>query len=76
MKVGDLVKYATNDIEHRIGDWPRSVQRWIGEGLLVSLDLKKDNMCEILDSRTGHIVRKHIIDVKFAHPERRYDEKR
>ena len=76
MKAGDLVKYATNDIEHRVGDFPRTIQRWSGEGLLVSCNLKEDNICEILDNRTGKIVRKHIIDVKFAYPERRHDERR
>ena len=76
MKIGDLVKYATNDIEIQIGDYPKTIQRWSGEGLLVSFNLKEDNICEILDNRTGKIVRKHIIDVKFAYPERRHDERR
>ena len=76
MKAGDLVKYAVHDIQHRIGDFPRNVQRWSGEGLLVSLDLKKDNICEILDNKTGRIVKKHIVDVKFAYPKRRHDEER
>tara|TARA_X000000950_G_scaffold282160_1_gene380459 strand:+ start:276 stop:488 length:213 start_codon:yes stop_codon:yes gene_type:complete len=65
MERGDLVRYATTDIEIQIGDYPRNVQRWHNEGLLVSFD-KVQRMCEILDNKTGKIVRKHCSDVQVV----------
>lgn len=65
MERGDLVRYATTDIEIQIGDYPRNVQRWHNEGLLVSFD-KVQRMCEILDNKTGKIVRKHCSDVQLV----------
>lgn len=65
MKAGDLVRYATNDIEIQIGDYPRNVLRWNNEGLLVSFD-KIQRVCEILDNRTGRIIRKHCSEVQLV----------
>ena len=70
MKVGDLVRYATSNIEIQIGDYPKTVQRWNNEGLLVSFDLKKDNICEILDSKTGRVVQRHVSSVKLINSPR------
>ena len=70
MKVGDLVRYATSNVEIQIGDYPKTVQRWNNEGLLVSIDLKKDNICEILDNQTGRVVQRHISSVKLIHEPR------
>ena len=65
MKVGDLVRYATTDIETQIGDYPRNVERWNNEGLLVSFD-KTQRMCEILDNRSGKVVRRHCSRVQLV----------
>ena len=70
MKAGDLVRYATSEIEIQIGDYPKTIQRWNNEGLLVNFDLKKDNICEILDNKTGRIVKRHVSSVKLAHEPR------
>ena len=67
MKAGDLVRYATSEIEIQIGDYPKTIQRWNNEGLLVGFDLKKDNICEILDHKTGKVIKRHITSVKLAH---------
>ena len=65
MKAGDLVRYATNELMHQVGDYPKSVQLWTSEGLLISFD-KTQRMCEILDNKTGKIVRKHCSDVQLV----------
>lgn len=65
MKAGDLVRYATNELMHQVGDYPKSVQLWTSEGLLISFD-KTQRMCEILDNKTGEIVRKHCSDVQLV----------
>ena len=65
MKAGDLVRYATTDIELQIGGYPRNVRRWHNEGLLVSFD-KTQRMCEILDNTSGRIIRKHCSDVQLV----------
>ena len=65
MKSGDLVRYATNDLVHQVGDYPKTVQLWNNEGLLVSFD-KTQRMCEILDNKTGKIVRRHCSDVQLV----------
>lgn len=65
MKTGDLVRYATTDVEIQVGDYPRNVQRWHNEGLLISFD-KVQRMCEILDNKSGKIVRKHCGDVQLV----------
>ena len=67
MKTGDLVRYATSEIEIQIGDYPKTIQRWNNEGLLVGFDLVKDNICEILDHKTGKVIKRHITSVKLAH---------
>lgn len=65
MKTGDLVRYATTDVEIQVADYPRNVQRWHNEGLLISFD-KVQRMCEILDNKSGKIVRKHCSDVQLV----------
>ena len=65
MKEGDLVRYATTDIEIQIGDYPRNVERWHNEGLLISFD-KTQRMCEILDNRSGRVVRRHCSRVQLV----------
>ena len=71
MKAGDLVRYATSDIEVQIGDYPKTVKHWNNEGLLISFEERDCQfVCEILDSETGIVVRRHIIDVESMNLER------
>ena len=70
MKVGDLVRYATSEIQIQIGDYPKTVQLWNNEGLLVAFDMKKDNICEILDNKTGKLIKRHVSSVKLIHAPR------
>ena len=65
MKAGDLVRYATTDIEIQIGDYPKNVERWNNEGLLITFD-KTQRMCEILDSSSGLVVRRHCSRVQLV----------
>lgn len=76
MKVGDLVRYATSEIEIQIGDYPKTVQFWNNEGLLVTFDLKKDNICEILDNKTGRVIKRHVSSVKLINTPRSSHENR
>jgi|SaaInlStandDraft_2_1057019.scaffolds.fasta_scaffold94598_3 hypothetical protein len=66
MKVGDIVRYKTSGpIHHRIGDYPGQDELWIEKGLLIGFD-KIQRMCEILDNKTGEIIRKHCGDVQLV----------
>ena len=76
MKVGDLVRYATSEIQIQIGDYPKTVQLWRDEGLLVSFDLNKDNICEILDNKTGRVIKRHVSSVKLINTPRSSYENR
>ena len=76
MKTGDLVRYATSEIEIQIGDYPKTIQRWNNEGLLVGFDLKKDNICEILDNKTGRVIKRHVSSVKLINTPRSSYENR
>ncbi len=77
MKVGDLVRYATSDIEVQIGDYPKTVKHWNNEGLLISFEERDCRfVCEILDSETGIVVRRHIMDVELVDPESEEEDER
>ena len=76
MKVGDLVRYGTSEIEIQIGDYPKTIQRWNNEGLLVTFNLKKDNICEILDNKTGRVIKRHVSSVKLVNIPRSSRESR
>ena len=65
MKPGDLVRYVTSEFTHQINDYPKTVFVWDNEGLLISFD-KTQRMCEILDNKTGKILRKHCSDVQLV----------
>ena len=66
MKEGDIVRYKTfGDFKNRIGDYPSQDVLWVEQGLLISFD-KVQRMCEILDNKTGKIIRKHCGDVQLV----------
>lgn len=66
MKEGDIVKYKTlGDLRTQIGDYLCQDVLWVEQGLLISFD-KVQRMCEILDNKTGKIIRKHCGDVQLV----------
>ena len=66
MKEGDIVRYKTlGEFRHRVGDYPGQDELWIEKGLLISFD-KIQRMGEILDNKTGEILKKHCSDVQLV----------
>jgi len=59
MKSGDLVRYKQHA---KFGDYP---DKWTEEGLLLEFD-KVQRMCEILDNKTGKVIRMHCSDVQLV----------
>jgi len=68
MKIGDLVVYQTlSDIMHTVGDYPRQRQIWRETGLLVEMyKAGITQVCYILDSKTGKLIKKYIPQVRKA----------
>ena len=68
LKVGDIVVYQTlSDIVHTVGDYPRQHQIWRETGLLVEMyKTGITQVCYILDSKTGKLIKKYIPQVRKA----------
>jgi len=66
MKEGDIVRYKTlGEFSHNVGDYPGQDELWIEQGLLINFD-KTQRVCEILDNKTGEIIKKHCGDVQLV----------